>query len=56
MAFLSFAVIDTTNEDIGCSIGTVETLEEDGKTVKTMAHPTILDAQYGLVKVIVLFI
>ena len=48
---LSFLVIETDNEDIGCSIGTEDTLEDDGKTVKTMAHDTILEAQPGLVKV-----
>merc|ERR1711997_1355127 len=43
-------VIETDNEDIGCAIGTEDTMEDDGKTVKTMAHDTILDAQAGLVK------
>ena len=46
-----FLVIETDNEDIGCAIGTEDTLEDDGKTVKTMAHDTILEAQPGLVKV-----
>ena len=50
-SLLSFLVIETDNEDIGCAIGTEDTLEDDGKTVKTMAHDTILEAQPGLVKV-----
>ena len=51
MSPLSLLVIETDNEDIGCAIGTEDTLEDDGKTVKTMAHDTILEAQPGLVKV-----
>ena len=39
------------DEQIGCSIGTEETLKADGITAKTMAHETVLEAQYGVVKV-----
>ena len=53
---LAFIVVDVNNEKIGCSVGTEETLKEDGNTAKTMAHPTVLEAQYGVVKVIVLYI
>ena len=51
---MSFIVVDVNNEKIGCSVGTEETLKEDGNTAKTMAHPTVLEAQYGVVKVIIL--
>ena len=53
---LSFTVVDVNNEKIGCSVGTEETLKEDGQTAKTMAHPLVLEAQYGVVKVIILYI
>ena len=53
---LSFTVVDVNNEKIGCSVGTEETLKEDGQTAKTMAHPLVLEAQYGVVKVILLYI
>ena len=45
-------MVNVNDEKIGCSVGTEETLKADGITAKTMAHPTVLEAQYGVVKVI----
>ena len=42
---INISVIDVTNEDIGCIVGTEETLNADG-SVKSIAHPTVLEAQY----------
>lgn len=44
-------VVNVNDEKIGCSIGTEETFKADKITPKTMAHPTVLEAQYGVVKV-----
>ena len=46
-----FIVVNVNDEKIGCSIGTEETFKADKITPKTMAHPTVLEAQYGVVKV-----